>query len=708
MANEPQDYSGAFNDAINNKLPATLTAHGTWRIPGLTYTEVANDDCPEVIDSEYYAGHIATINDYYLLRRDTWRGIQSAIQYMSHIASRPWAIIGSNIGGTGLVPFCTLLGQFQVMSVEGTALGSRITLRCGWQGTTLSGGPSNPGRCEVASAWGRDDNSGLMVRSATSGCVQPGDLVTFQNSVVNDWESGRGRVEPMILKVDFSDLPADADDTEITDTWTIDVDQDCSAVVNGIYDDGNRPVLAAIYGQRGKRPGWHQVDNAYPMAGKRKVVEITAADWGVSKSFQLRDHDGDGCRIWFPIAQSQMAAGILGTFKIERDSGSGYVDITDQFASDQNGTPHFPRVVISGKYTLGEKNERTDIYLGPYSETDATDYTDGAVSFRIEYWPEYLANDDTRVWGMEDRCSNCKHDLNKWVGTGAGPSVPVDIDLARGEHWYCAAWDDVPEAKRNNFSWRCAQTSCPQFAIRVPAAPSAIHTAQITNGYGIGIDQVVTGASGSSAFQYVHVGPGSIAFHLTPSQVMTSNFETAYVRKLSYLSGAFVMVDENDPITTDEDGNESIKFVTGALFNTSADFSALDYSTNPRPDDLLGILERRIARVAKTQFCETANSTTDPMGAIRAERLGRMPGAMYRDADSTGADLAYTAHSIAWPLSEDRVMRLFNHYRYMINVDLDATGNQGDSQDVTALIYASPRTVYGVENVRMVITFRGI
>lgn len=703
MANEPQDYTAAFYGDIAEKTDASITSNGFWRVAGMTYTSVVDPNCPERIITDYYEGPTSDFPGASYALRDVWRYLQSACQYFAHIGGRTWRVIGSSTGGAGLTPPISLLGQFEVVSVSGTARGSRITLKCGWQGTVYSNGPIDPSRLEITSTFTRADMFSPYVRSASTGCVQPGDLVTFQNSVVTDTATQRSRIEPMILKCDFSGLAASP---EISDTWTIDVDQDCSAVVNGIFDDGNRPVLAAIYGQRQDRPAWIPIDNSYVMASKPKTIEIDSSDWGINKRWQLLDHDGASCRIRFPIARSQCDTGIAGNIIIERDTGDGYVDITDSFADTKNGTPWFPRVQITGKFGV---SERTDIYLGPITG-DSTDYTTGAVGFRITYWPEYLTNDDGRIYGMEDRCGNAAEDFNSWVHGGAKPgTVPTATDTSLGpvKHFYCAAWEDVPSGNKANFSHRCAQTECPQFRIRQPQRPAPEHIAQLTSGMGYCIDQVMAGGSGGMAFVYKWINVEGLQWHLNHSQVYESEWDTTYERKVSYLSGAFCMVDENDPIATDDDGNESIKIVQGALFNINADFSALDWESNRWPADIKGIYQRRCSRVPKTQFSETRNATNDPMNVQDAERMGRILSPVYRDADGPGGDIAYSVFNQPAVFGEGHVMRTRTFDKYIVQWSPAITSPQGDPDGVSIVVYATPRTVYGIEDVKAMISIKG-
>lgn len=704
MANEPQDYTGAGANDIADKADASITSNGFWRIAEVTYTSTTDPNCPERIVTDYYNGSASSLPGSSYALRDLWRYFQSACQYFAHIGGRTWRVIGSSTGGAGLTPPISFLGQFEVVSVSSITRGSRITLKCGWQGTSDSNGPIDPSRLEITSTFTRADIFSPYERQSSTGCIQPGDLVTFQNSTCTDPATQRSRIEPLILKCDFSGLAASP---EIADTWTIDVDQDCSGVVNELYpEDGNKPVLAAIYGQRQDRPAWIPVDNSYVLTAKVKTVEIDSEDWGAGKSFQLKDHAGASCRIRFPIARSQCDTGIAGNIVIERDMGDGYADITDLFASTKNGTPYFPRVQITGKSGV---SERTDIYLGPITG-DSTDYTTGATSFRITYWPEYVEPDDGRIYGMEDRCANCAEDFNEWVHGGVKPStVPTDSDASLGpaKHFYCAAWEDVPIGNKANFSYRCAQTECPKFAIRRPQGPAPEHIAQLTSGMGYCIDQVMAGGSGGMAFVYKWVNVEGLQWHLNDSQVYESEWDTTYERKVSYLSGAFCMVDENDPITTDEDGNETIKIVQGALFNINADFSALDWESNRWPADIKGIYQRRCTRVPKTQFSETRNSTNDPMNVQDAERLGRILSPVYRDADGPGGDIAYSVFNQPAVFSEGHVMRTRTFDKYLVQWIPAVTSTQGDPDGVSIIVYASPRTVYGIEDVKAMISIKG-
>lgn len=706
MSNTPQNYGEAGTNNLADKRNAEMTDQGFWQAPGYessdTYASVTDPNCPERVTAHYIDGSIYDISSDFYLSRAAWRRLQSMLDYHDHLCGARWATIGSSYGGSGLTPACTMLGQFQVMSVTPNTLGSTITLRCGWQGDEYSNGPIDPSNLEIWSQYAYpDDGVGVIERSAQSGSIQAGDLVTFQNSVVTDTATQRSRIEPMILKHDFSNLPATP---EITDTWTIDVDQDCSVVVNELLpDDPEKPVLATIYSMRRERPMWFRCDDSHPLLAKVKTVEITAADWGSGKSYELLDHDGEPCRIRFPIAQSQMRTGIAGTIYIERDTGDGYVDITDQFASTLNGTAHFPRVVISGRRGV---DERTDIYLGPRGEDDPTDYTDGAVGFRILYWPEFIG--EGSVSGMPDRCGMSEFDENETTYNRVKPgAVPVDMD-DHGRHWYCAARPVVPSPFATNYTHDCAQTGCPQFRIRQPQAPSQLHTAQITSGVGSCQYQLSPGGSGAMAYVDTYIDAFGIQFAFNPPDAYQSNYDTGYLARRLYRSGLFVMVDEDDPITTDEEGNESIKFVRGALFNFNADFEAIDWETARWPDDIKGVLQRRLSTIANTPFGEFPDGTNDPMGVINAERLGRVIAPVRRDCQYPGSDFAFTAYSQPGLLSEERAMRLRQFYRYLVNVNLDQTGTQGDARDASIVIYSSPRTVYGIENVRAVLTFRGL
>lgn len=708
MSNDPQDYSGAFNEDILAKVGVTTSNdQGMLEVPGVSYAQTLHESNPDHVLVE---GGQSLADAIYRLKTDSWRVLPAMLKLFQHYVG--WPTVGSRYGGGAFTPFNSNWRFKAAGAGDGW-----IDCYC----DDGDGGILDPRSADVWSgiAWDLTDVLSAPTGISAQGCpVMPWCLVRFKNSVFSGEEEGSDNVECLMLYPDFSSLP---DTVSISDTFRIYVDQDVTNCMVAL--DADEPVLIDIHGEYYQPEGWLIPDDHYSTLFREVVREYTAADWGAEKIITVKDEDGADCRCAFPFRDRQNNQRVWGTFKIEvsADAGATYSDQTRKW---DHGMGNYPRFIISGKMRTSEK---TQLILGP-TDADPSDYTAGMNKIRVRICvPVAEAGDDPdhpAFARVEARCNLSIRDYMNFVGDKTTIAAK-DIN-SLGQHFFCSKHATLPSENADNYTWDCAQCgSCPFFQMKSLTRVDELSIGQIVNNQNILLQQSAPGSAGAMDFVYYRPSGGgpSLSWLMNPIDYFTSNFNSSFSRRrIPEACGQYVFVDADSPTfqvpILDGDGvtvighHEFIKFVRGMSWNFACDMDAENCSW---PDnilgdnqDLLGILPRRLGSeyIPLTQLSETRDDENDPAYQLFTERCGRKIALGVRDVTPNQSAIAFSNREFAGIEGENRVQRAREKTKFISGIDTTVAGTTGPSNWDRIRMYSTPQTIQGVSDVLAVISLR--